>query len=453
MKLQFDANQQYQLDAVAAVADLFDGQPCSSPNTRSSYQHGTIAACSPARSRQNWGRQQSAAERRTADKNTRLIQERNEIEIADPESAWKRGTAAPARLSARISPSRWRPAPARPTSICGRSSSLHSGTASGSSSSSCRAWPSARACSRTSKSPREHFQALYNNLPFESLRLRRQEGEPAAAVRHQQHAADSGHQHRRLPQELHRHAKTSRRATSSTRKATADRAAAHRVRAGTQPIVIIDEPQSVDTTDRSRRRRSRPESALHAALFRHPPQPLQPVYRLDPIRAYELRLVKQIVVDSATTPRRARTTPSCAWRRSSTRTASRPSCDSRSRPPNGPKEKSVTVKNGSDLYESERQPRSYRDGFIVTEIDATPGAEFIRFDSGVVLALGQEQAACARDLAGADSQDREEAPGEGASGSRRGAEGLEPVLHRPRGELPRATTATQAVQGQICRGL
>ena len=31
MKLQFDAKQPYQIDAVSVVADLFDGQPLNKP--------------------------------------------------------------------------------------------------------------------------------------------------------------------------------------------------------------------------------------------------------------------------------------------------------------------------------------------------------------------------------------------------------------------------------------
>jgi type III restriction enzyme len=32
MKIQFDAQQQYQLDAVSAVVDIFDGQPLEEPD-------------------------------------------------------------------------------------------------------------------------------------------------------------------------------------------------------------------------------------------------------------------------------------------------------------------------------------------------------------------------------------------------------------------------------------
>jgi type III restriction enzyme len=54
MKIQFDAQQQYQLDAVAAVVDLFDGQPLQQPEY-SVYTSRVTAAFSPDRCRRRLG--------------------------------------------------------------------------------------------------------------------------------------------------------------------------------------------------------------------------------------------------------------------------------------------------------------------------------------------------------------------------------------------------------------
>ena len=66
----------------------------------------------------------------------------------------------------------------------------------------------------------------------------------------------------------------------------------------TNPIVIIDEPQSVDNTEKSQRaiRNLNPLFTLrYSATHRNPYNLL---YKLDPIRAYDLRLVKRIEVAS-----------------------------------------------------------------------------------------------------------------------------------------------------------
>ena len=58
--------------------------------------------------------------------------------------------------------------------------------------------------------------------------------------------------------------------------------------------------------------------------------------------------------------------------------------------PQGPKEKSVTIKNGANLYTLSNERACYQDGFLVAEINAEPGNEYLRFNNGRVLRLGQE---------------------------------------------------------------
>ncbi len=56
----------------------------------------------------------------------------------------------------------------------------------------------------------------------------------------------------------------------------------------------------------------------------------------------------------------------------------------------GPKEKSVTVKKGADLFALSNERSHYAQGFSVAEINAEPDNEFIRFNNGRTLRLGEE---------------------------------------------------------------
>ena len=94
MKLQFDANQTYQLDAVAAVTDLFDGQPQGSPEyTVIDLGTWDDEGLFSGQSRTELGVGNNLL--LVPDKlkaNARLIQHRNDIEVADPAApleAWE----------------------------------------------------------------------------------------------------------------------------------------------------------------------------------------------------------------------------------------------------------------------------------------------------------------------------------------------------------------------------
>lgn len=158
----------------------------------------------------------------------------------------------------------------------------------------------------------------------------------------------------------------------------------------TNPILIIDEPQSVDNTDKSKKaiRNLNPLFCLRYSATHINPYNL--LYQLDPIRAYDLRLVKQIEVvdassgqnpnqplvrlDSIFYPKNAKTPQAKVTIFENT--------------PSGTREKQIKIKHGADL--SSQTNREDYEGYLVTNINAEPGNEYVEFQNGIVIEVFQE---------------------------------------------------------------
>ncbi len=92
MKLHFDPNQQFQLDAVASITDLFEGQPQSTPSMTpiNVGDFGEIFA-GQAQTELGMGNQILLDEEKLRE-NVRKVQHQNDIEIqneAAPLEAWE----------------------------------------------------------------------------------------------------------------------------------------------------------------------------------------------------------------------------------------------------------------------------------------------------------------------------------------------------------------------------
>ena len=117
--------------------------------------------------------------------------------------------------------------------------------------------------------------------------------------------------------------------------------------------------------------------------------PYNLVYSLNPIRAFDLRLVKQIVVASGT-GEGAQNDAYVKLVSVDRKNGIKAKVEIDVQTNDGPKRKSVTVKNETDLFVASKERENYRDGYLITEINGEPGNEFVQFNSGKTLALGQE---------------------------------------------------------------
>jgi type III restriction enzyme len=156
------------------------------------------------------------------------------------------------------------------------------------------------------------------------------------------------------------------------------------------PIVILDEPQNLETDNRKLAlARLAPMCTLRYSATHRNAYNL--IHSLDPVRAYELGLVKQIGVDSVIEMKDAN---QAFVEVESFKTGARSVSAKLSiwvNQAQGPAKKSVTVKNGEDLYKLSNQREIYRDGFIVNEIDAGEG--FVTFANDVKVRVGSPHGA------------------------------------------------------------
>ena len=401
MKLQFDANQQYQLDAVAAIVDLFDGQPQGAPEY-SVIQMGDMGGLLAGQQQTELGLGNGLL--LSPDKlhaNVRAIQARNDIDIPDPAvplESWELFDVA--ANAARVCPH--------------FSVEMETGTG--------KTYVYLRTIFELSRKygfqkfiivvpsvairegvlknieiTREHFRALYNNIPFEHF-----DYDAKKINRLRQFAVSNTLQILIINIDAFRKNFTGTEAEqkSNVIYKESDKLSGRQpiefVQAA-RPIVIIDEPQSVDSTDRAQEaiKALNPLCTLRYSATHRNPYNL--VYRLDPVRAFELRLVKQIVVASASADGGANDA-FVRVEQIDYKKGIKAKLRIHTQTNDGPKEKPFTVRNGADLYQLSGERASYENGFVIAEINAEPGNEFIRFDNGRTLRLGEESGGMREDV-------------------------------------------------------
>ncbi|MBX2966824.1 MAG: DEAD/DEAH box helicase family protein [Cyclobacteriaceae bacterium] len=152
------------------------------------------------------------------------------------------------------------------------------------------------------------------------------------------------------------------------------------------PIVIIDEPQNMETDIRKRAIANlNPLFTLRYSATHKNTYNL--VYKLDPVKAYDLGLVKQIEVDSVV----ARNDSSGAFisvdgfRLAKKSVTAKVSIFLNEK--GGVQKKQVSAKIGDDLYKLSKHWDIYKDGYVINEIDADN--QFIKFSSGQVVCYGE----------------------------------------------------------------
>ncbi len=403
MKLQFDANQPFQLAAVSTVVDLFKGQPQCAPEYSVMFTENISELHTYGG--QTWtelgvGNRMLLSEERLL-ANTRTVQVRNDIEVPDtnqPLEGWplfdnpaNTGRNCP-HFSVEMETGTGKTYVYLRTifELCHRygfqkfvivvpSVAIREGVL------------------KNIEITAEHFRSLYNNLPFGHFVY-----DAKKVNRLRQFAVSNTLQILVINIDAFRKnfTGTEEEQKSNVIYKESDKLSGRQpiefVQAA-RPIVIIDEPQSVDSTQKAQEaiQALNPLCTLRYSATHRNPYNL--VYRLDPIRAFELRLVKQIVVASASADG-GMNDAFVRVQQIDYKKGIKAKLRIHVQNPEGPKEKTVTVKERADLYVLSNERACYQNGFEIAEINAEPGNEYLRFSNGMQLRQGEERGGLREDV-------------------------------------------------------
>jgi len=361
MKIQFDSNQQYQLDAIQAAVEMFDGQPLA----QGEYEIRFDATGGDLLTDLGVGNNLILNES-TILANLQRVQERNEIKSASTalegmhfSTEMETGTGK-TYVYLRMIYELNKIYGFKKFVIVVPSVAIREGVL------------------KNIELTQEHFRAIYGNVPLDSW-----------VYNSKQVSRLRGYANSNQLQILIINIDAFNKPTNNVIHQENDRLSGRKpieFLQATNPIVIVDEPQNME----SEPARAAIDSLNPLCTFRYSAthrHVYNLLYRLDPVTAYDLKLVKRIEVDAILDDPDFNKPYIEVKSVKATKTKITAKLVIDQDTPNGPKRKTVSVsKNGVDLFDLSKERSGYQ-GYIVNEIDA--GNEYIAFGNGVTLYAGQ----------------------------------------------------------------
>lgn len=378
MKFKFDANQQYQLDAINSVVHLFKGQEEKRGDFEKYYQtKGNIFGLSTLQSELGLCNEMNL-DKETLQKNLCTVQKENNITVQDTIKTkllnfsieMETGTGK-TYIYLRTAFELNKVYGFKKFIIVVPSVAIREGVL------------------KSIEIMKEHFKKLYNNVPFDHFVY---DSKRVAQLR----GFASSNEIQIMIINIDSFNKKQNNVIHDFRDQMGGHKPIEFIQA-TKPIVIMDEPQNMESEKSKDAIASlKPLLTLRYSATHRDKYNL--IYQLDPVKAFQMRLVKKISVNSIT----AENDPTRAFLKVKKITNKdnifRVELAYYESTKDAPKLKTKQFKHNDDLFKISNNNGIYRNGFVIDEINARPDMEYVKFSNGIRLRLGEEQSSNRDDI-------------------------------------------------------